>query len=194
MASNKGVIFPDGMADIIANPIDIFFGSMPAKSTTLAPYLVIESNVVASNQHAGTDLLMKTQPPTPSDLIMGINRVEGMLSDMIKVCECVKRPCKTSSMSSMPLGLQNAAHVASSYMKRKIQIESGPKTPHRGSRRSHVDEPCHIHENPKHTALQYRVLKKLRQPLTVAHHRPMNREPSPDRLAFQIACTTISSN
>jgi hypothetical protein len=56
MASNKGVIFPDSMADIIANPIDIFFGSMPAKSTTLAPYLVIESNVVASNQHAGTDL------------------------------------------------------------------------------------------------------------------------------------------
>jgi hypothetical protein len=31
------------------------------------------------------------------------------------------------STSSMPLGLWNAAHVASRYMKRKIQIESGLK-------------------------------------------------------------------
>jgi hypothetical protein len=79
-------------------------------------------------------------------------------------------------------------------MKRKIQIESGPKTQDRGSRKSHLDEPCPIHENPKHTARQYRVLKKLRRPLTAAHRRQMNREPSLDRLAYQIARTTISPN
>jgi hypothetical protein len=94
----------------------------------------------------------------------------------------------------MRLGSRNAAHVASRYMKRKIQIESGPKTPDRGNRRSHLDEPCPIHENPKHTAHQCRVLKKLRRPLTVVYRQQMNRESSPDRLAFQIACTTISPN
>jgi hypothetical protein len=94
----------------------------------------------------------------------------------------------------MPLALRNAAHVASHYMKHNIQIKSGPKTQNRGSRRSHLDEPCPIHENPKHTARQCRVLKKLRRPLTAAHRRHLNREPSPDRLAFQIARTTISPN
>jgi hypothetical protein len=46
-------------------------------------------------------------------LIAKIDRVEGMLSDTIKICERVKRPRRTSSSSSMPLGLRNAAHVAS---------------------------------------------------------------------------------
>jgi hypothetical protein len=113
---------------------------------------------------------------------------------MIKVCERFKRPCRTSPSSTMPLGLCNAAHVASRYMKRKIQIESGPKTPDRGSWRSHLDEPCPIHENPKYTARHCRVLKKLRLPLTAAYRRQMNREASLDRLAFQIARTTISPN
>jgi hypothetical protein len=199
MAPTNGDIFPESMVDILANPVDICFGSMPAKSTAPAAYLVIETNAVTSNQQVGTDMLTETHPPThpptPSDLIAGLDRVEGMLSDTIKVCECAKPPRRTpSSSSSMPLGLQKATHVASRYMKHKIQIESGPKTPDRGNRRSHLDEPCLIHENSKHTARQCRVLKKLRRPLTTAHRRQNNREPSPDRLAFQIARTTISSN
>jgi hypothetical protein len=48
-----------------------------------------------------------------------------MISDTIKICERAMRPCTTPSTSSMPLGLHNAARVASRYMKRKIQIESG---------------------------------------------------------------------
>jgi hypothetical protein len=152
MASTNNVIFPESMAVILANPVDIFFGSMPSKSTAPAAFLVIEGNAVTSNQQIGTYLLTKTHPPTPSDLIAGINHVEDMLSNMIKVWERVKRPRRTSSSSSMPLGLLNASHVASRYMKRKIQIESGPKTPDRGNRRSHLDEPYLIHENPKHTA------------------------------------------
>jgi hypothetical protein len=194
MASTNDVIFPESMADIIANPIDIFFGSMLAKSIAPAACLIIESNVVTSNQQVGTDLLTKTHPPTPNDLIAGIDHVEGMLSDTIKVCERVKRPCRTPTSSSMILGLRNAAHIASCYMKRKIQIESGPKTPDRGNHRSHLDEPCLIHENLKHMAHQCRVLKKLWRPLTMAHRRQMNREPSPDCLAFQIDRTTISPN
>jgi hypothetical protein len=86
MAPTNDDIFSESMADILANPIDICFGSMPVKSTVLAACLVIEGNAVTSNQQIGTNLLAETHPPTPSDLIAGLNRVEGMLSDTIKVC------------------------------------------------------------------------------------------------------------
>jgi hypothetical protein len=193
MASTNGVIFLESMADFLANPVDICFGSMPATSTTPASHLVIEGNMVTTDQQIETNLLKKTHPPTPSDLIAGIDRVEGMLSDTIKVCECVKRPHTTSSPSSMPLGLCNATRVASRYMKRKIQIESGFNSQDRGSYKNHLNEPCPVHEKFKHTARQCHVLKKLRRPLN-AHHRRLNQESSSDRLAFQVAHTTISPN
>jgi hypothetical protein len=120
MASTNSVIFPECMADILTNPVDICFGSMPAKSTAPAACLVIEGNAVTSNQQIGTDLLTETHPPTPSDLIARIDRVEDTLSDMIKVRERVKCLRRTSSSSNMPLGLLNAPHVASHYMKHKI--------------------------------------------------------------------------
>jgi hypothetical protein len=50
MVSTNNVIFPESMADILANPVDICFGSMMAKSTAPAAYLVIKSNTVTSNQ------------------------------------------------------------------------------------------------------------------------------------------------
>jgi hypothetical protein len=110
------------MADNLANPVDIFFGSMLATSTAPAACLIIEGNTVTTDQKIETDLSSETHPPTPSDLIAGIHRIKGMLSDTIKVCERVKHPRTTSSTSSMPLGLRNAAHVASRYMQCKIQI------------------------------------------------------------------------
>jgi hypothetical protein len=194
MASTNSVIFPESMADFLANPVDICFGSMPATTTAPAAYLVIEGNAVTTNQQIETDLSKKTHPPTPSNLIAGIDRVEGMLSDTIKVCERVKRPRMTPSTSSMPLVLRNVVRVASRYMKSKIQIESGLYHQDRGSCGNHIDEPCPIHENSKHTARQCRVLKKFRRPLTAAHRRRLNQESSPDRLAFQVAHTTISPN
>jgi hypothetical protein len=194
MASNNNVIFPESMADFLANPVDICFGSMPTNSTAPAACLVIEGDAVTTNQQVETDLLKKTHPPTPSDLIAGIDRVKGMLSDTIKACEHAKRPRTTPSTPSMPLGLRNVARVASRYMKRKIQIESGLYHQDRGSCGNHVDEPYPIHENSKHTARQCRVLKKFHRPLTAAHRRRLNQESSPDRLPFQVAHTTISPN
>jgi hypothetical protein len=92
---------------------------MPATSTTPAACLVIEGNAVTTNQQIETDLSKKTHPPTPSDLIAGTDRVGDMISDTIKIYERAKRPRTTPSTSSMPLGLCNAARVASRYMKRK---------------------------------------------------------------------------
>jgi hypothetical protein len=153
MTSSNGVIFPESMVDFLANPVDICFGSMQAESIAPAACLVIEGNTVTSNQQVGTDLLEETHPPTPRDLITRLDRVEDMLSDTIKVCELAKRPSRTSAtLPHMPLSLHNAAHVASRYMKNKIQIESRPKIIHRGICRGHIDDPFPIHENPKHTA------------------------------------------
>jgi hypothetical protein len=195
MASTNNVIFLESMADILANPVDICFSTMPAKFTALVTCVVIEGNAVTSDQQVESDLLAETHPPTPRDLIVGLDRAEGMLSDTIKICERVKRPHTTSTPPTrMPLGLWNAAHIASLYMKRKIQMQSGPKTSHCRGHRGYLDDPCPNHEKSKHTARQRRILKKLRRPLLMAHLRQINREPSPDLLAFQIARTTISLN
>jgi hypothetical protein len=194
MALTSDAIFPASMADFLTNPVDICFGSMLATSTAPAACLVIESNAVTTNQQIKTDLPKKTHPPTPSDLITGIDRVEGMLSDTIKVCERVKRPRTNPSTSSITLGLRNATRVASRYMKRKIQIESRLYHQDRGSYESHLNEPCPFHENSKHTARKCCVFKNLRRHVTTAHHRQLNQESSPNRLAFQVAHTTISPN
>jgi hypothetical protein len=77
MASTNGVIFTQSMEDLLANPIDIRFGSMPAESIATAACLVIEGNAISTDQ-IETDLLSESHPPTPSDLIVGINRVEDM--------------------------------------------------------------------------------------------------------------------
>jgi hypothetical protein len=66
MASTNGVIFPESMADFLANPVDICFGSMLAKSTGPVACLVIEGNTVITDQQIGTDLLTETNPPTHS--------------------------------------------------------------------------------------------------------------------------------
>jgi hypothetical protein len=50
MASTNGVIFPESMADFLANPVDICFSSMPTTSTAPATCLVIEGNAVTTNQ------------------------------------------------------------------------------------------------------------------------------------------------
>jgi hypothetical protein len=146
VASTNDIIFLESMANFLANPVDICFGSMPATSTALAAFLVIEGNAVTTHQQIETYLSKKTHPPTLSDLIARIDRVGDMLSDTIKDCERVKRPRST------PLTYSNAARVASCYMKRKIQIDSGLYHQNRGSCGSHLNEPCPIHENSKHTA------------------------------------------
>jgi hypothetical protein len=195
MASPSGVIFPASMADFLTNPVDFFFGSMSAESTAPTAYLVILRTAVTSDQQVESDLLVGTHQPTPRDLIAGLDCVESTLFDMIKVCERVKRPCRTTPPSSrMPLGLRNAARAASRYMKKKIQIESGSNTPSRGNCRVHLDDPCLVHKNSKHIARQCCVLKKLHRPLIMTHGRQINHASSPDRGTFQIARTTISPN
>jgi hypothetical protein len=50
MASTNVVIFPESMAEFLANPIVIYFGSMPTTSTAPAACLIIEGNTITTNQ------------------------------------------------------------------------------------------------------------------------------------------------
>jgi hypothetical protein len=50
MASTNDIIFPESMADFLANPVDIRFFSMPAKSIALATCLVLKGNAVTTDQ------------------------------------------------------------------------------------------------------------------------------------------------
>jgi hypothetical protein len=50
MASTNDVIFLESMVDILANPVDICFGSLSVTSTAPAACLVIEGNTVTTNQ------------------------------------------------------------------------------------------------------------------------------------------------
>jgi hypothetical protein len=79
MASTNSVIFPESMANFLANPVDICFGSILATSTAPGACLVIEGNTVTTNQQIETDLSKKTHPPTTSDLIARIDRVGDMI-------------------------------------------------------------------------------------------------------------------
>jgi hypothetical protein len=60
MASTNDVIFPESMADFLANPVDICSSSMPTTSTAPAACLVIEGNAVTTNQQIETDLSEET--------------------------------------------------------------------------------------------------------------------------------------
>jgi hypothetical protein len=62
MASINSVIFPESMADFLANPVYICFGSMLATSTAPAACLVIEGNTVTTNQQIEIDLSKKVKP------------------------------------------------------------------------------------------------------------------------------------
>jgi hypothetical protein len=64
MGSTNGVIFPESMADILANPVNICFGSMPATSTAPAACLVIEGNTIATDQQRNRSVI--GNPPTHS--------------------------------------------------------------------------------------------------------------------------------
>jgi hypothetical protein len=65
MASTNGVIFPESMANFLANPVDIRFGSMPSEPTAPAVCLVIEGNAVTTDQQIETDLSSDSHSKRP---------------------------------------------------------------------------------------------------------------------------------
>jgi hypothetical protein len=74
MAARSGVVFLASMAGILANPVEIFFGSFTANSTALA---AATSSTAYVEALATLDVVpsfgkkSKTHPPEPYDIVQG---------------------------------------------------------------------------------------------------------------------------
>jgi hypothetical protein len=72
MAARSGVVFSASMVDILANPVEICFGSFTATSTVLATATSLTTIVkvlVTSNVAPSTGKKSKTPPPKPYDVV-----------------------------------------------------------------------------------------------------------------------------
>jgi hypothetical protein len=74
MVARSGVVFSASMADILANPVEICFGSFMETSTTLAAATssTVSTKVLATSAAPSSDLKLKTQPPKPYDIVQGM--------------------------------------------------------------------------------------------------------------------------
>jgi hypothetical protein len=74
------------MADILANPVEICFGSFMATSTTLAATTSPMASVKAptsSDTAPSSGKKSKTHPPKSYDIIQGMDRVIDMMEETL---------------------------------------------------------------------------------------------------------------
>jgi hypothetical protein len=72
MAARSGVVFSASMVDILANPVEICFGSFTATSTVLAAATSLTTFVkvlVTTNVAPSPGKKSKTHPPKPYDVV-----------------------------------------------------------------------------------------------------------------------------
>jgi hypothetical protein len=94
MAARFGVVFPMSMADILADPMEICFGSFTATSTTLAATTSPTASVkvpATSGIAPSSGRKLKTHLPKPYDLVQGMERVIDMTGDTLQICERAQR-------------------------------------------------------------------------------------------------------
>jgi hypothetical protein len=86
MAARSGVIFPASMVDILANPVEIYFGSFTATSTVPAAATSPIASVkvpATSGVAPSSDRKSKTHPPKPYDIVQGMERVIDMMKETL---------------------------------------------------------------------------------------------------------------
>jgi hypothetical protein len=110
MVARSGVVFSVSMADILANPVEIYFGSFTATSTTLAAAtsptvsMKVSTTPVAA---PSTNLKSKTHPPKPYGIVQGMERVIDMMEETLQICERAQRSTQDASRrGTFPFGLR----------------------------------------------------------------------------------------
>jgi hypothetical protein len=98
------------MADILANPMEICFGSFTVTSTTLE---VATSSTAAVKAPATSDTApniskkSKTHLPKPYDIVQGMERVIDMMEETLQICKRAQRSTQdTSHRKTFPFGLR----------------------------------------------------------------------------------------
>lgn len=153
MASCPGVIFPESMKDFLTNLIQLCFKSMPvdsdstASSTGSAPVAnsaSVGSTSMEQDLHLRIitplaqqvddlslskripNILAVTRPPTPSDLIAGLDRISNTIAECIDFSEAALRPTRSAQGPSLtPFGLRNSVAAFSAKIAQSLQIQSG---------------------------------------------------------------------
>jgi hypothetical protein len=129
MVARSGVVFPASMADILANPMEICFGSFTVTSTTLATVTSPTASVKAlttSDAAPSPGNKSKTHPPKPYDIVQGMERVIDMMEETLQICERAQRSTQDAShRKTLPFGLRPPSDAYAHQAAKSIQIQSG---------------------------------------------------------------------
>jgi hypothetical protein len=202
MVARSGVVFPASMADILANLVEIFFGSFTATSTTLvaATSPTVSMKVLAPPAAAPrSNLKSKTHPPKPYDIIQGMERISNMMEEILQIYERAQRSTQDAlCLKTVPFGLRPSSDSHAHQVANSIQIQSeqwgsiGDLKIEPRARRDPLDVPCTYHKGARHTLCGYRLQKKID-----LEHNALRRErtpTSPDVGEFQKARIRVSAN
>jgi hypothetical protein len=117
------------MVDILADPVEICFGSFTATSTSQAAVTSLAASAeapVTLNTVPSSSEKSKTHLPKPYDLVQGMERVIGMVEETLQICERAQRSTQDAShRRTFPFGLRPAGDVHARQAAKSIQIQSG---------------------------------------------------------------------
>jgi hypothetical protein len=129
MVARSGVVFPASMVDILANPVEICFGSFMVTSTTLAAATspVVSAKIPTTPVTApSSDLKSKTHLPKPYDIVQGMERVIDMMEETLHICESAQRSTQTAlHRKTFPFGLRPPSDAYIRLAAKSSQIQSG---------------------------------------------------------------------
>jgi hypothetical protein len=86
MVARSNIVFPESMAAILTNPVEICFGSFTLTSTVLAAMTSLVDVAQIATMSVATpasDPASETDPPKPYDMIQGMKRVISMMEDTL---------------------------------------------------------------------------------------------------------------
>jgi hypothetical protein len=116
------------MEDILANPVEICFGSFTTTSSTLAAATSPTASVKAQvNPDAApsSNKKSKTHSPKPYDIIQGMERIIDMMEETLQICERAQRSTQdVSHRKTFPFGLRLSNDVYARQAAKLIQTQS----------------------------------------------------------------------
>jgi hypothetical protein len=129
MAARSGIVFLASMADILADPVEICFGSFTMTSTLQEAAISPATSAkvpVASGAAPSSGRESETHPPKPYDLVQGMERVIDMMEDTLQICERAQRSTQDAlHRRTFPFGLRPSSDVYQRHAAKSIQIQSG---------------------------------------------------------------------
>jgi hypothetical protein len=128
MTARLGVVFLASMADILADPVEICFGSFTTTSTLMAAATSPATSAkvpVASGATPCSGQESKYHPPKPYDLVQGMERFIDMMEETLRICEQAQHSTQGAShRRTFPFGLQPSSDVYQHQAAKLIQIQS----------------------------------------------------------------------